>query len=222
MNPWANANMVFVKYCSSDSWFGDAAAGPSTFGYAFRGSRIVSTVVAALVANNGLGSSGAAERLLFAGCSAGGRGALTNLDIVAAAVPVNVQVMGLLDAAAWVDVQPAIPGMLTLQQMTQDLYTFTTPPVPADCAATYTGASAWMCVWPSYRLPYITTPYFMTAAQFDAFQVRVRVRCNMRVLLTPSPPDHVRHQQPGEQCVLRDARGADVCAAVPDGDPGAV
>ena len=183
--------MAFIKYCSSDSWFGDAAASPSTFNYAFRGSRIVSTAVAALVTNNGLGSSGVAERLLFAGCSAGGRGVLTNLDIVAAAVPANVQVMGLLDAAAWVDVPPAIPGMLTLQQMTQDLFTFTAPPVPAACAATYTGSSAWMCVWPSYRLPYITTPYFMTAAQFDAFQVRVPMLCLMRVLLTLFPSDHV-------------------------------
>ncbi len=128
-------------------------------------------VVTALQAHNGLGSSGGPERMLFAGCSAGGRGVLTNLDAVAAAVPPNVQVMGLLDAAAWVDVQPIVPGMLTLQQMTLQLYDFTTPPVPADCAATYTGADAWQCVWPSYRLPFIQTPYFMTAAQFDAFQI---------------------------------------------------
>lgn len=170
-NPWAGANMVFVKYCSSDSWFGDAAASASTFGFAFRGSRIVSATIAALVANNGLGSSGGPERLLFSGCSAGGRGALVNLDAVAAAAPVNVQVQGMLDAAAWMDIQPIIPDMLTLQQMTQDLYAFTTPPVPADCAAQYTGADAWMCLWPSYRLPFISTNYFLNAAQFDAFQI---------------------------------------------------
>ena len=123
------------------------------------------------MAHNGLGASGAPERLLCAGCSAGGRGVLSNLDNVAAMVPPNVQVMGLLDAAAWVDVQPIIPGMLTLQQMTVDLYGFTTPPVPADCAAQYTGSDAWKCVWPSYRLPFIQTPYFLNAAQFDAFQI---------------------------------------------------
>jgi len=120
---------------------------------------------------NGLGASGGPERLLFAGCSAGGRGVLTNLDAVAAAVPSNVKVQGLLDAAAWVDVQPIIPDMLTLQQMTEDLYGFTAPPIPAECAAQYTGADAWRCLWPSYRLPYVKTQYFLNAAQFDAFQI---------------------------------------------------
>ena len=61
--------------------------------------------------------------------------------------------------------------MLTLQQMTQDLYGFTAPPVPADCAAQYTGSEAWMCLWPSYRLPYIQTESFLNAAQLDAFQI---------------------------------------------------
>jgi acetyl esterase/lipase len=104
--------MIFIKYCSSDSWFGDAGASAATFNFSFRGARIVSAAVTALVSAHGLGASGRPERLLFAGCSAGGRGVLTNLDSVAAAVPSNVQVQGLLDAAAWVDVQPIIPGML--------------------------------------------------------------------------------------------------------------
>ena len=56
--------------------------------------------ITALVEHNGLGSSGGPERLLFAGCSAGGRGVLSNLDAVAAAVPSNVQVQGLVRARA--------------------------------------------------------------------------------------------------------------------------
>ena len=55
--------------------------------------------------------------------------------------------------------------------MTQDLYGFTSPPVPADCAAQYQGADEWLCLWPSNRLPFIQTPYFLNAAQFDAFQI---------------------------------------------------
>ena len=61
--------------------------------------------------------------------------------------------------------------MLTLQQMTQDLYGFTSPLIQSDCAAKYQGADAWMCLWPSYRLPFIQTQYFLNAAQFDAFQI---------------------------------------------------
>ena len=60
------------------------------------GARIVTATITALVKENGMGSSGGPERLLFAGCSAGGRGVLSNLDAVAAAVPTNVQVQGLV------------------------------------------------------------------------------------------------------------------------------
>ena len=44
-NPFASANKVFVKYCSSDSWFGDAPASDATYGFAFRGARIVAAVL---------------------------------------------------------------------------------------------------------------------------------------------------------------------------------
>jgi hypothetical protein len=164
---------VFVRppqYCSSDSWFGDAPASAATFGFAFRGARIVSAVLTALVQAHGLGSSGVKENLLLGGCSAGGRGVLTNLDYFAEAAPPNVEVKGLLDAAGWVNVQPTIPDMLTLQQMTQQIYGFATPHVPIACAAANPG-SEWLCLWPSVRLPYIATPYFLNAAQFDAFQI---------------------------------------------------
>jgi hypothetical protein len=213
--------MVFVKYCSSDSWFGDAPASTSTFGFAFRGSRIVTATIAAMVANNGLGASGGQERLLFGGCSAGGRGVLTNLDAVAAAAPANVQVSGMLDAAAWVDVQPIIPNMLTLQEMTQDLYGFTSPPIPANCAAQYAGADAWMCLWPSTRLQFIQTPYFLNAAQVRSRLAHICTQNNKLTHpsfshLCPLPlpfvvkkvrcvPDHVRHEQPGLDVLLQHA-----------------
>ena len=170
-NPFAGFNKIFIKYCSSDSWFGDAAASSNTFGFAFRGARIVAATLTALVEHHGLGASGQAERLLFGGCSAGGRGVLVNLDYFAQAAPPSVTVSGLLDAAGWVDVQPIIPDMLSLQMMTQDLFAFTNPVIPGDCAAQYTGSEAWKCLWPSYRLPFVKTPYFLNAAQFDAFQI---------------------------------------------------
>lgn len=94
-----NANLAFVKYCSSDlcapprcapprcghapplrptekrvphpRWVGDIGAGPGTFNYNFRGSRIVAATIASLIQVHGLGSTSGA-RLLFGGCSAGG------------------------------------------------------------------------------------------------------------------------------------------------------
>lgn len=43
--------------------------------------------------------------------------------------------------------------------MTQDLYSFTQAPIPPSCAAAFPGSKAWRCLWPSDRLPFITTNY---------------------------------------------------------------
>lgn len=163
-------SQVFVKYCSSDSWFGDAGASQATFGFNFRGARIVNAVMTALVQGHGLGSSGPAE-VLLAGCSAGGRGVLTNLDAFANAAPANVNVKGFMDAALWVPVQPDVPDMLSLMNMTQLIYNFATPSnVPQACLDAHPDGQ-WRCVWPSTRIQYVGTPYFLNAAQFDAFQI---------------------------------------------------
>ena len=41
-----------------------------------------------------------------------------------------------------------------------------------------------MCLWPSYRLPFIQTQYFLNAAQFDGAALSARLR--LRRVLTPS------------------------------------
>ena len=65
----------------SDLWMGDSPASNSTFGYAFRGRRIVAAVIQSLMADKGMV---AGHRMLFGGCSAGAIGAMINLDSVAA------------------------------------------------------------------------------------------------------------------------------------------
>jgi hypothetical protein len=55
-----------------------------------------------------------------------------------------------------VDIQPIIPNMMTLQDMTVNLYGFTTPPIPAECAAQYQGQDAW-CGKPKALHPRVTT-----------------------------------------------------------------
>ena len=71
------------RYCSSDIWSGDAPASNNTFGYTFRGSRIVAAVMNGLMAKQGLGSK-PGTRLLFGGCSAGAIGAMNNLCVFCA------------------------------------------------------------------------------------------------------------------------------------------
>lgn len=45
VNPLARANKVYINYCSSDAFMGDRAASPATYGWAFRGQKIVEAVL---------------------------------------------------------------------------------------------------------------------------------------------------------------------------------
>lgn len=124
-NPFAGANLVHVGYCSSDGWVGDSgpaenalnatlnAAG--TYGWWFKGQRIVQATMAALVSNFGLGSL-PNTRLLFGGCSSGARGAMYTLDYLSSMVPAGVQVRGLLDSPMWVLVNPMLPSVVPLDE----------------------------------------------------------------------------------------------------------
>lgn len=107
-NPIADANQVFVRYCSSDAWAGttgpidvDAlhpvSGEPIRYRIDFHGKDILDAVIATLRRDGGtvpaytLGGGAAvladldlASVVLFAGASAGGAGAIQNADHVAA------------------------------------------------------------------------------------------------------------------------------------------
>lgn len=70
------------------------SASPATFNLAFQGQNIISATLMTLTTTYGLGSG---DSLLLAGCSAGARGVMVNLDRVAALAPTGVAVAGLLD-----------------------------------------------------------------------------------------------------------------------------
>jgi len=81
----ANANHVYVPYCSGDVWTGArTTATGSTWGFYFSGHLILRALVDTLVNQSGLG---AGSRLLLSGGSAGGIGAFTNVDAVASWLP---------------------------------------------------------------------------------------------------------------------------------------
>ena len=166
-NPFINYNKVYLGYCSSDAWMGDAAASSATFGYAFRGQRIISATMADLQARHGM-SAGA--DIVFGGCSAGARGAMMNLDNIQAMAPAGSTVKGLLDSGLWVDVEPIDTTQVSLQEQTQMISTFIEPGavVPTTCAMAYAGEE-WKCLFGAYRLPFVETPYLINAAQFDSF-----------------------------------------------------
>ena len=107
-NPdFADANHVFVPYCSSDSWSG-TNAGKANGDRAFMGNLIVQEVVRELADYNQLLF---AKELYLAGSSAGATGVLVNVDLVAKIVAkVGILVRGIVDSGWFLDNQPFNAG----------------------------------------------------------------------------------------------------------------
>ena len=164
---------------------GDAAASEATWGWAFRGQRILAAVMASLVkvqgmgAHTGLGLS-SQTRLLLTGCSAGARGAMMNLDyvqemLVAAGLEEDtVSVQGLLDSPLWVDVAPLQPHVMPLANETRAAFGLfnATARLGPLCASTYPDEQdQWRCMFGQWRMPLLQTPYMLNAAQDDKFEL---------------------------------------------------
>jgi len=136
------------------------------------------------------------QKLVFAGCSAGGRGAMANLDYVSAivtkAAAVRAQhrlgsnrlgsknsVVGMLDSPAWIDLDASTGS----PRVGSDLATTTTVAVKLFnaygrlgtlCAKKYPGAESWKCIFRQYRLPLLQTPFLISASQYDSFQANYK------------------------------------------------
>lgn len=168
------SHKVFVPYCSSDGWIGDAPASPTTWGYHFRGQRIIRSALADLV-STGLVTD--KSRVLFGGGSAGGRGMMNNVDyLVQHSLPAGATVLGaFLDSPYTIDIVPYDSGFAGFQYETKEIYARynVTAIVPDDCAAMYPADSedAWKCVYGQYRMPFVTTPYVLMASQYDSYQL---------------------------------------------------
>ena len=157
---------------------GDVGASEATWGFAFRGQRILAAAFTQLITKHQLGvslPSSAPPRVLFGGCSAGARGAMANLENVQSLFEshnLTVDVRALIDSGMWLDFAPASPDIQSLSEETQTaLGVFNGSGVYGSaCAAAYP-ASPWLCSMGQYRMPYVETPYLLNAAQFDSFQL---------------------------------------------------
>ncbi len=195
-NPWAGAHLVYLPYCSSDAWVGDAGQESNSWGFVFRGQRIIAAALAQLqdgvpvstttlthypnhthstVTTTVTYALAPTDRLLFGGCSAGARGAMFTLDYVQSMLaPGAPPVMGFLDSPLWVDVAPLeANSTISLESETQAVFALVNASARLGdaCAAAYPGAEGWKCLYGQYRIPYVATPYLLSASQFDRFQL---------------------------------------------------
>jgi len=159
-NPhFADANHVFVPYCSSDAWAGRArgrrggGGGGGEAGLAFMGGHIVREVIRELADFQQLL---AGRELYLAGSSAGGIGVMMNVDAVAAMVSrTNLRVRGIVDSGWFVDNDPfsaveCAGGACSVISALRRGVALWNARVPQDCHKRYPG-EMWKCFL-GYRL----------------------------------------------------------------------
>ena len=147
-----------------------------TTGWNFYGQRIIAATMDAVVNDFGMGSL-PGTRLLFGGCSAGSRGAMFNLDSIASMIPAGIELRGFLDSPMWVEMQPNVREV-SLENETIAVFNLVNATAVLDhaCAANFTvvlspgvydTSGLWRCLYGQYRLPYVRTPFLVSASQFD-------------------------------------------------------
>lgn len=173
LTPFHAMNKVYVPYCSSDGWIGDAAAGEVTWGLEFRGQRIIRSALADLVAQGKISSESV---ITFGGTSAGARGMMNNVDFLSSTLPSGALVRGvLLDSPYYIDIEPFSSSFEGFQNQTMEIYNRynVSAVIPSDCSAVYSAAAGeeWKCLYGQYRMPFVKTPYLLIASQYDSYQL---------------------------------------------------
>eukprot|EP01126_Amoeba_proteus_P013288 TRINITY_DN15614_c0_g4_i1.p1 TRINITY_DN15614_c0_g4~~TRINITY_DN15614_c0_g4_i1.p1 ORF type:complete len:401 (+),score=54.63 TRINITY_DN15614_c0_g4_i1:95-1204(+) len=175
LSPFWGFKKVAILYCSSDGYMGNAPASSTTWGWHFRGQELVRGVIEILKVRNGMTSN---STIYLAGGSAGGRGVMANLDDLADNhFPLGAEVVGIMDSPLWVDLKPFssnFPGF-QYQEKQKVLYYNTSRIIPKDCAKKYS-QDLWKCQFGQYRIPYLKTPFFMIASQYDQFQLSADIQ----------------------------------------------
>ena len=174
--PLWGANKAYLYYCSSDGYMGDAPASNETWGYHFRGQRLVHSIFKALTLNHGFGD---ASLVYLTGTSAGARGYMTHIDQVAEErIPHSATVIGLLDAPYYIDVEPYSSASMGFQYQEQQKYKYfnTHGILSRDCTDAFEPSEQWKCQFGEYRMPFVKTPYFLITSQFDSYQLEELTR----------------------------------------------
>ncbi len=156
-------NAVFLPYCSSDFWIGDAPASSSNGSYAFRGARIVDAVIEDL--KQGVEAmpplSGATD-LLLGGGSAGSMGVRHHIDAVASSLK-GVRVLGLADSGFEPFAAAGLPSPADARVSEQ--LAMWKPRVDASCEK---AAGTEKCLDFLFVMDHVEAPMFVYMDQFDA------------------------------------------------------
>ncbi|CAG9133248.1 hypothetical protein JYU34_017448 [Plutella xylostella] len=163
-NPlWHASSHVLLPYCSSDLWAGTRLAAPGR-AFAFTGRLIVRAVLGELL------RGGLAGRLLLAGSSAGGAGAMLHADHARRLLRARgVRVAALADSGWFLD-RPHARHAASTDTVARLGHALWRGAPPAACARAHRDRP-WLCYF-GYRLyPHIRTPLFVFQYLFDSAQL---------------------------------------------------
>jgi len=164
------ANLVFVKYCTSDAWVGNQVASASTDGMAFKGQSLVQAVFDQLGRLHGL--QGADKKILFSGCSAGARGVLHNLNRVSQFMADSYKVpetVGLIDSGLFYDLHD-INGDRQFEDQARAVMSYINPSIDPTCAAAHSN-EVWKCLVGEYAAPTLKVEYVVNQFLADAYSL---------------------------------------------------
>jgi len=189
-NPYfCNATAAVVPYCTGDEHAGNnTVASAKTWGYIFDGHTSFTAVIEELIKTRGLAD---AKRVLLTGSSAGGIGALLNLDWLANRLP-NADVKG-APQAGWF-FPAALPGDLPDVFPPSDYPHFATGThgndasaaggggahldlidgrglLNADCVAAQKSGEDWACGSAHKLYPHLKTPVYIIENMYDTAQI---------------------------------------------------
>lgn len=170
-SPLYAANKVFVTYCSSDGWVGDSEPTDLTWGWNFRGQRIIRAALKDLIDKNLIQAN---CNMVFSGGSAGGRGMMNNVDYIVDMLPSGCKARAYLDSPFYIDYPTYSPGtIISLMDETKEVYARynVSAVIPPECAARYPGDEGWKCLYGQYRIPFVKTQHVLVASVFDEYQL---------------------------------------------------
>lgn len=161
-------NMVKIMYCSSDNFIGNGEQKLGGKTWFFHGKAITTAVIEDLQDPTIMKTANLSEasQVLVAGSSAGGGGAVQNIDDIADWLP-QARVRGLIDSSWGMDIEPySTKGTAGLDEDRIDAADFSNKQLDRSCLAANSNNER-SCTILSKLYPYIQTPIFIFMNQYD-------------------------------------------------------
>jgi hypothetical protein len=169
-----DANSVLINYCDGGAFSGRRTEPMTILGRPlfFQGSFILDAIADDLNKQHGLAQ---ATEVVIGGCSAGGHGAILQVDPWRVRLPPSAFVTAMPDSGFFVDWSNSPAGSSPLHSFHTDLgsiYHSSNASVNQACVSAHvlSGADPTKCFFAEHTMPYVRTPTFLLQSIFDAWQ----------------------------------------------------